>query len=156
MERRTKFNVFYILFAVFAMLAVQEGWRRAQTIEVVPYSEFEKYLEEDRIAEVTVSDQHITISQYRQRVRPVQQGVGRGTAVARVALVSIARHSREKPLSIHFAEAITKHFNHVHVPLSVEIDAERGVQLGLGRRAVALLGAAAGDQHELVGAGGGG
>src|SRR5437764_3208362 len=60
MERRTKFNVFYILFAVFAMLAVQEGWRRAQTIEVVPYSEFEKYLEEDRISEVTVSDQHIT------------------------------------------------------------------------------------------------
>jgi cell division protease FtsH len=42
------------------MLAVQEGWRRAQTIEVVPYSEFEKYLEEGRIAEVTVSDQHIT------------------------------------------------------------------------------------------------
>src|ERR1700704_5587900 len=60
MERRTKFNLFYILFAVFAMLAVQEGWRRAQTIEVVPYSEFEKYLEEGRIAEVTVSDQHIT------------------------------------------------------------------------------------------------
>src|SRR5438309_6471494 len=60
MERRTKFNVFYVLFAVLAMLAVQEGWRRAQTIEVVPYSEFEKYLEEDRISEVTVSDQHIT------------------------------------------------------------------------------------------------
>jgi len=60
MERRTKFNVFYVLFAVMAMLAVQEGWRRAQTIEVVPYSEFEKYLEEDRISEVTVSDQHIT------------------------------------------------------------------------------------------------
>src|SRR5216110_828077 len=60
MERRTKFNVFYVLFAVMAMLAVQGGWRRAQTIEVVPYSEFERYLEEDRISEVTVSDQHIT------------------------------------------------------------------------------------------------
>jgi len=60
MERRTKFNVFYLLFAVFAMFAVQEAWRRAQTVEVVPYSEFEKYLQEDRIAEVTVSDQHIT------------------------------------------------------------------------------------------------
>ncbi|HYR33329.1 MAG TPA: ATP-dependent zinc metalloprotease FtsH [Burkholderiales bacterium] len=60
MERRTKFNVFYLLFAIFAMFAVQEGWRRAQTVEVVPYSEFEKYLQEDRIAEVTVSDQHIT------------------------------------------------------------------------------------------------
>src|SRR3989441_1215618 len=60
MERRTKFNVFYVLLAVRAMLAVQEGWRRAQTIEVVPYSEFERDLEEDRISEVTVSDQHIT------------------------------------------------------------------------------------------------
>jgi cell division protease FtsH len=60
MERRTKFNIFYVLFAVLAMLFVQEAWRRAQTIEVVPYSEFEKYLKEDRIAEVTVSDQHIT------------------------------------------------------------------------------------------------
>ena len=60
MERGTKFNLFYVLFAVLAMLAVQEAWRRAQTIEVVPYSEFEKYLEEDRISEVTVSDQHIT------------------------------------------------------------------------------------------------
>jgi cell division protease FtsH len=60
MERRTKFNIFYLLFAVFAMFAVQEAWRRAQTVEVVPYSEFEKYLQEGRIAEVTVSDQHIT------------------------------------------------------------------------------------------------
>jgi cell division protease FtsH len=60
MERRTKFNIFYLLFALLAMFAVQEGWRRAQTVEVVPYSEFEKYLQDDKIAEVTVSDQHIT------------------------------------------------------------------------------------------------
>jgi cell division protease FtsH len=60
MERRTKFNVVYVLFAVLAMLAVQEAWRRAQTVEVVPYSEFEKLLAEGRIDEVTVSDQHIT------------------------------------------------------------------------------------------------
>ena len=60
MERRTKFNIFYLLFALLAMLAVQEGWRRAQTVEVVPYSEFEKYLQEEKLAEVTVSDQHIT------------------------------------------------------------------------------------------------
>jgi cell division protease FtsH len=60
MERRTRFHVAYVIFAVLAMLAVQEAWRRAQTIEVVPYSEFEKLLEEERIAEVTVSEQHIT------------------------------------------------------------------------------------------------
>ncbi len=60
MERQTKFNVLYIVFAMLALLGVQEAWQRAQTVEVVPYSEFEKYLQDDKIAEVTVSDQHIT------------------------------------------------------------------------------------------------
>jgi cell division protease FtsH len=60
MERKTQFNVGYLLFAVFAMVLVQQWWQRAQTIEVVPYSEFEQYLAQDKIAEVTVSDQRIT------------------------------------------------------------------------------------------------
>jgi cell division protease FtsH len=60
MERKTQFNVGYLLFAVFAMLLVQQWWQRAQTIEVVPYSEFEQLLAQDKISEVTVSDQRIT------------------------------------------------------------------------------------------------
>ena len=60
MERKTQFNLGYLLFAVFAMVLVQQWWQRAQTIEVVPYSEFEQLLAQDKIAEVTVSDQHIT------------------------------------------------------------------------------------------------
>src|SRR5687768_7446397 len=60
MEKTTRFNVAYVLFAVFAVLALQQWWQTAQTVEVVPYSEFEKLLAEDRIAEVTVSDQRIT------------------------------------------------------------------------------------------------
>jgi cell division protease FtsH len=60
MEKRTQFNLGYLLFALLAMLALQQWWQRVQTIEVVPYSEFEKLLAEDRIAEVTVSDQRIT------------------------------------------------------------------------------------------------
>ncbi len=60
MERQTRFNILYIVFAIFAVLAVQEAWKRAQTVEVVPYSEFERYLKEEKIAEVIVSDQHIT------------------------------------------------------------------------------------------------
>src|SRR5918999_5152520 len=59
MERKTQFNLGYLLFAVFAMLLVQQWWQRAQTIEVVPYSEFEQLLAQDKIAEVTVSDQRI-------------------------------------------------------------------------------------------------
>ena len=60
MERRTQINVGYLLFALFAMLALQQWWQQAQTVEVVPYSEFEKLLAEERIAEVVVTDQRIT------------------------------------------------------------------------------------------------
>src|SRR3982751_6890927 len=60
MERRTRFHVAYVVFALVAMLAIQEAWQRAQTVEVVPYSEFERLLKEDKISEVTVSDRHIT------------------------------------------------------------------------------------------------
>ena len=60
MERRAQFNLGYLLFALIAMLALQQWWQRAQTIEVVPYSEFEKLLAEHRIDEVVISDQRIT------------------------------------------------------------------------------------------------
>src|SRR5205809_861840 len=60
MERRSQFNLGYLLFALVAMLALQQWWQRAQTVEVVPYSEFEKLLAEHRIDEVVISDQRIT------------------------------------------------------------------------------------------------
>src|SRR6476659_2353343 len=60
MERRTRFHVLYVVFAMVAMLVIQEAWQRAQTVEVLPYSEFERLLKEDKIDEVTVSDRHIT------------------------------------------------------------------------------------------------
>jgi cell division protease FtsH len=60
MEKRTQFNLGYLLFALFAILILQQWWQQARTIEVVPYSEFEQLLAEDRISEVTVSEQRIT------------------------------------------------------------------------------------------------
>ena len=60
MERKTQFNLGYLIFALLAMVFVQQWWQRVQTVEVVPYSEFEQYLAQNKIAEVTVSDQHIT------------------------------------------------------------------------------------------------
>jgi cell division protease FtsH len=60
MERQTRFNLAYLVFALFAVLLLNQWWQTAQTVEVVPYSEFEKLLTEDKIAEVTVSDQRIT------------------------------------------------------------------------------------------------
>jgi cell division protease FtsH len=60
MERRTQFNIGYLLFALLAIFVLQQWWQQAQTVEVVPYSEFEKLLAEDRIEEVVVSEQRIT------------------------------------------------------------------------------------------------
>jgi cell division protease FtsH len=60
MERRTRFHVFYVLFALVAIVLIQEAWQRAQTVEILPYSEFEKLLSEQKISEVVVSDKHIT------------------------------------------------------------------------------------------------
>ena len=60
MEKRTRFNLLYLAFALIAATLLQSWWQQAQTVEVVPYSEFEKLLAEDKIAEVVVSDQRIT------------------------------------------------------------------------------------------------
>jgi len=60
MQRRTQINVGYLIFAFFAMMLLQQWWQTAQTVEVVPYSEFEKLLAEDRIAEVAIGDAKIT------------------------------------------------------------------------------------------------
>ncbi|HEV7476955.1 MAG TPA: ATP-dependent zinc metalloprotease FtsH, partial [Burkholderiales bacterium] len=60
MERRTRFNLVYLLFAMFAILSLQQWWQHAQTVEVVPYSDFERLLAADKVSEVVVSDQRIT------------------------------------------------------------------------------------------------
>src|SRR5436853_3199268 len=60
MERRAQFNLAYLLFALIAMLALQQWWQGSETVEGVPDSEFETLLAEHRIDEVVSSDQRIT------------------------------------------------------------------------------------------------
>jgi hypothetical protein len=40
-EKRSQFNVANLIFALVAIMLVQQWWTQAQQIEVVPYSEFE-------------------------------------------------------------------------------------------------------------------
>ncbi|MEX2240490.1 MAG: ATP-dependent zinc metalloprotease FtsH [Burkholderiales bacterium] len=74
METRTRFNVAYLVFALVALMLVQRWWQEAQSIDVVPYSEFEQMLAEGRIAEITVGERHI--------VGKLKQPEGRKTTVA--------------------------------------------------------------------------
>jgi cell division protease FtsH len=73
-ENRTRFNVAYLVFALLALLLVQRWWQEAQSVDVVPYSEFEQMLEEGRIAEITVGEQLI--------IGKLKQPQGRKTTVA--------------------------------------------------------------------------
>ena len=56
MEKKQAWTIVYWLIALMLLVTLQDVWQSATQVEVVPYSEFEKAIEEGRIAEVTVSD----------------------------------------------------------------------------------------------------
>jgi cell division protease FtsH len=60
MEKKTGFNLGYLLVAVLAVLALREGLQQLQAVEAVPYSRFEQYLAEGRFASVEVGDTQVT------------------------------------------------------------------------------------------------
>lgn len=60
MDKKQTWNTVYWAIALMVLLVLQDSWKRAALVELVPYSEFEKALADDRIAEVTVSDREIT------------------------------------------------------------------------------------------------
>jgi cell division protease FtsH len=56
-EKGWRFDVGYILFALVALLLIQEAWSTYRQTEVVSYSEFTDLLRESKISEVQVGDQ---------------------------------------------------------------------------------------------------
>lgn len=59
MDRGMKINMWYVILAVFGIIFLQNFWSQAEHVETIPYSEFERYLKEDRLSEVTVTSQYI-------------------------------------------------------------------------------------------------
>jgi cell division protease FtsH len=60
MDKRTRFNLLYLAFALIAATLLQSWWLQAQTVEIIPYSEFESLLAQDRFSEIAVGDRLIT------------------------------------------------------------------------------------------------
>ena len=60
MEKKNQWNTGYWIVAFLLLLSLQSYWQTAKTVEPVPYSEFEKALDEGRVAEVLVSDRTVT------------------------------------------------------------------------------------------------
>ena len=59
MERKTQINIVYAVAAVIGVLLLQSLWQQNQQVEVVPYSEFQQFLSEGKIAEVVVTEKRI-------------------------------------------------------------------------------------------------
>jgi len=59
-RKQTGFNLGYVLIAVMGVLFLQDFWMRRQAIATIPYSEFQKLVREDKIANVVVGQGEIT------------------------------------------------------------------------------------------------
>ncbi|MCL4721118.1 MAG: ATP-dependent metallopeptidase FtsH/Yme1/Tma family protein [Gammaproteobacteria bacterium] len=56
MDRKTQLNFWYVALAALAILFIRDFWEAYRTVEPIPYSQFQEYLAEGRIAEVTVQE----------------------------------------------------------------------------------------------------
>jgi len=59
MEKNTQLNFWYVVLAALAVLFIRDSWQAYQTVEQIPYSEFQNYLEQGRITEVTVEERFL-------------------------------------------------------------------------------------------------
>ena len=59
MDSKTRWNIGYWILAALALLVLQDAWQAARTVELVPYSEFERALADGRVAEVIVSERTV-------------------------------------------------------------------------------------------------
>ncbi len=59
MNRKNQINIWYILFAVMGVVLIRDLWVQNQTIEAIHYSQFEAYLDDGVIDEVTIGSSTI-------------------------------------------------------------------------------------------------
>ena len=52
MDKRTRFNLLYLVFAIGVAALLQSWWGQAQTVEVIAFSDFEDLLAEAELAEL--------------------------------------------------------------------------------------------------------
>lgn len=59
MDKKTQINVWYVIIAVLGVLVVQNLYKQYTKVEPIPYSRFHTLLEQDKIAEIAVTENHI-------------------------------------------------------------------------------------------------
>ena len=59
MEKKTRFSIMYIFLAIWAVMLLQGVIQQAMSVEQIPYSEFLKAVENDQVADVSVTKERI-------------------------------------------------------------------------------------------------
>jgi cell division protease FtsH len=55
----TRFNLVYVLIAALGVLLLQDLWARSQAVAQIPYSQFQKLVQEDKVARVVIDADRI-------------------------------------------------------------------------------------------------
>ncbi len=79
MQPKTSFNLWYILVTLVTVLVLQSMWSQAIQMKQIPYSQFQAYLEQDRVVEVRVGQDRI-----QGQLRDPQAGEAPGFFTIRV------------------------------------------------------------------------
>lgn len=59
MDKKVQFNFWYIVIAILGMMFLQNLYNQYTRIEPIPYSRFQTLLEQGRVAEVAITENHI-------------------------------------------------------------------------------------------------
>ncbi|PVA05669.1 ATP-dependent zinc metalloprotease FtsH [Thalassorhabdomicrobium marinisediminis] len=59
MDKKTQINFWYILLAIFGIVLLRDLWVQSQTIEAIPYSQFETYLDDGVVGEIVIGSDTI-------------------------------------------------------------------------------------------------
>jgi len=66
-KRQTGFNLAYVLLAILGVVVLQDFWIRRQAVATIPYSEFQKLVREDKIANVLVGQDQLS-GEFKQAI----------------------------------------------------------------------------------------
>ncbi|MBA4143039.1 MAG: ATP-dependent metallopeptidase FtsH/Yme1/Tma family protein [Nitrosospira sp.] len=59
MDKKAQINFWYVIIAIFGVLLIQNLYTQYTKVEPIPYSRFHDLLDEDRIAEIAITENHI-------------------------------------------------------------------------------------------------
>jgi cell division protease FtsH len=58
-DKKTQINFWYIIIAILGILVIQNWYTKFTKVEPIPYSRFHELLDQDKIAEIAITENHI-------------------------------------------------------------------------------------------------